>query len=70
MLDQATDFSTKPLGWPAAGFPGKQGPFYCSVGAGSCYGRSIMDAHYKACLFAGVKISGSNAENMPGQWEF
>lgn len=29
-----------------------------------------MDAHYKACLYAGVKISGSNAEVMPGQWEF
>ena len=29
-----------------------------------------MDAHYKACLYAGVKISGTNAEVMPGQWEF
>jgi glutamine synthetase len=29
-----------------------------------------MDAHYKACLYSGVKISGSNAEVMPGQWEF
>lgn len=29
-----------------------------------------MDAHYKACLYAGIKISGSNSEVMPGQWEF
>lgn len=29
-----------------------------------------MDAHYKACLFAGVNISGTNGEVMPGQWEF
>lgn len=29
-----------------------------------------MDAHYKTCLYAGIKISGSNAEVMPGQWEF
>lgn len=29
-----------------------------------------MDAHYKACLFAGVQISGTNAEVMPGQWEY
>jgi len=29
-----------------------------------------MDAHYKACLNAGVKIFGTNAEVMPGQWEF
>merc|ERR1712203_1352630 len=25
---------------------------------------------YKACLYAGVKIAGINAEVMPGQWEF
>lgn len=29
-----------------------------------------MDAHYKACLYAGIKISGTNAEVMPGQWEY
>ena len=29
-----------------------------------------MDAHYKACLYAGIKISGTNCEVMPGQWEF
>lgn len=29
-----------------------------------------MDAHYKACLYAGVTVSGSNAEVMPGQWEY
>jgi glutamine synthetase len=26
--------------------------------------------HYKACLYAGVNISGTNGEVMPGQWEF
>ena len=26
--------------------------------------------HYKACLYAGVTISGTNGEVMPGQWEF
>lgn len=29
-----------------------------------------MEAHYKACLYAGVTISGTNAEVMPGQWEY
>jgi glutamine synthetase len=29
-----------------------------------------MDAHYRTCLYAGIKISGTNAEVMPGQWEF
>lgn len=26
-----------------------------------------MDAHYKACLYAGIDISGINGEVMPGQ---
>jgi len=59
-----------PIGWPSGGFPGPQGPYYCSVGATNCFGRAIMEAHYKACLYAGLKISGTNAEVMPGQWEF
>ena len=29
-----------------------------------------MDCHYKACLYAGVKIAGTNAEVMPSQFEF
>lgn len=35
-----------------------------------CFGRAIADAHYKACLYAGVKISGTNVEVMPGQLEY
>ena len=66
LLEQMNKFTIKPLGWPSSGFPGPQGPYYCSVGANHCYGRSIMDAHYKTCLYAGVKISGTNAEVMPG----
>jgi glutamine synthetase len=58
-----------PLGWPTGGFPEPQGPYYCAVGAYS-FGREIMEAHYKACLYAGVKIFGTNAEVMPGQWEY
>merc|ERR1712115_456758 len=34
------------------------------------YGRDIVEAHYRACLYAGVNISGTNAEVMPAQWEF
>ncbi|KVH93606.1 Glutamine synthetase, beta-Grasp [Cynara cardunculus var. scolymus] len=34
------------------------------------FGRDISDAHYKACLYAGINISGTNGEVMPGQWEF
>ena len=63
-------FQTRPYGWPSAGYPGNQGPYYCSVGGNVCFGRTVADAHYKACLYAGIKISGTNAEVMPGQWEF
>ncbi len=70
LLETKNKFTVKPLGWPTHGFPGPQGPYYCSVGANICYGRAIMDAHYKACLFAGIKISGTNYEVMPGQWEY
>jgi len=59
-----------PLGWPAGGFPGPQGPYYCSAGTDCAYGRSIMEAHYEACLYAGIEIAGTNAEVMPGQWEY
>ena len=57
LLEIKNKFTVKPLGWP-------------SVGANICYGRAVMDAHYKACLFAGIKISGTNCEVMPGQWEY
>lgn len=47
-----------------------QGPYYCSVGADKSFGRDISDAHYKACLYAGINISGTNGEVMPGQVYF
>ena len=34
------------------------------------YGREISEAHATACIEAGLGISGTNAEVMPGQWEF
>jgi len=60
----------RPFGWPAGGFPRAQGPFYCSAGTENAYGRRVVEAHYRACLYAGVNISGVNAEVMPGQWEY
>ena len=60
----------RPLGWPAEGEPPAQGPYYCGVGGNMMDGRNIVDAHMKACIYAGIKVSGINAEVAPGQWEY
>jgi glutamine synthetase len=60
----------RPLGWPEGGYPAPQGPFYCGVGADEVFGRQVAEEHLEACLIAGLKIYGINAEVMPGQWEF
>lgn len=70
LFEISKSYAKWPLGWPEGGFPGPQGPYYCAAGATVCFGRVIMDAHYKACLYAGLKISGTNGEVMPGQCEF
>lgn len=59
-----------PLGWPDRGYPAPQGPFYCGVGADEVFGRHFIEEHTRACINAGVMIYGTNAEVMPGQWEF
>jgi glutamine synthetase len=65
-LDERT-----PLGWPEFGMPSRpQGPYYCSVGPENNFGRAITDSMYKACLYAGIAISGVNGEVMPGQQEY
>lgn len=61
---------SKPLGWPDRGYPAPQGPFYCGVGADEAFGRPLVEEHTQACIDAGLMIFGTNAEVMPGQWEF
>mmetsp|Transcript_11897 Transcript_11897/g.13846 ORF Transcript_11897/g.13846 Transcript_11897/m.13846 type:complete len:420 (-) Transcript_11897:2257-3516(-) len=72
----------RPLGWPESkarnpagptatyGYPAPQGPYYCSAGADRAFGREIVEEHMDACTYAGITISGINAEVMPGQWEY
>jgi glutamine synthetase len=67
LWDPETD---KPLGFPKGGYPGPQGPYYCSVGAKNAFGRDIVEEHLDACLEAGLNVEGINAEVAAGQWEF
>lgn len=60
----------KPLGFPQDGYPGPQGPYYCSVGSENCVGRELVEEHLDQCLEAGLQVTGINAEVMKGQWEF
>ena len=59
-----------PPGFPHAGYPRPQGPYYCSVGANNAYGREIIEEHLDLCLEAGLNVEGINAEVAAGQWEF
>lgn len=58
------------LGWKDAYPYSKQGPYYCGIGNCRISGRQIAEEHMDACIEAGLKISGINAEVMLGQWEF
>ena len=59
-----------PAGFPRGGFPGPQGPYYCSVGASNAHGREVVEEHLDLCLEAGINVEGINAEVAAGQWEF
>ncbi|MCP5041328.1 MAG: glutamine synthetase [bacterium] len=67
LWDPETD---RPPGFPRAGFPRPQGPYYCSVGGSNAYGRKIIEEHLDICLEAGINLEGINAEVAAGQWEF
>lgn len=67
IIDKQTN---KPLGMSKNLSTMKQGQYYCSVGAENAFGRQIIEELYNACLYAGLNISGINAEVAPAQWEY
>lgn len=67
LIDNST---CKPLGFPESGEPEPQGPYYCGIGNRNAFGREVVEASWRAQLYAGLKVGGINAEVAPGQWEF
>ncbi|MBI4090783.1 MAG: glutamine synthetase beta-grasp domain-containing protein [Candidatus Komeilibacteria bacterium] len=59
-----------PYQWPANGFPSGQGRYYCGSGSDEANGRNIVTIHTLVCMAAGIRISGTNGEVMPSQWEY
>ena len=61
------DSTNQPLGYSE---DKKQGQFYCSAGSANAFGRELVEDHLRACIDAGINISGVNAEVAAGQWEY
>ena len=58
-----------PLGFRNGQEPSPQGPYYCAVGTGNIHGRDAYEDFLRVCIDAGVSITGTNWEVMPGQAE-
>ena len=58
-----------PLGFRNGQEPEPQGPYYCAVGTGNIHGRDAYEDFLRVCIDAGVSITGTNWEVMPGQAE-
>jgi hypothetical protein len=44
-----------PRGDQVGAYSSTQGPYYWGVSAGKVYGRDVVEAHYRACLYAGIR---------------
>ena len=50
--------------------PEPQADYYCGVGGTNVYGREFVEEIMEKALYAGVHLTGMNAEVAPAQWEF
>ena len=46
-----------------------QGDYYCGNGSNNAIGRDCVEAAFKRCIIAGIRVTGMNAEVAPAQWE-
>lgn len=70
MAPNSTFDSNKPLFFDRYQHIEKQGQYYCGVGNQHIIYRQLAERHYLHCLYAGLSISGINAEVAPNQWEY
>ena len=59
-----------PPGFPVNGYPGPQGPYYCSVGAANAFGRDCVEEHFDLCLAAGINVEELTPRWLPGSGNF
>ena len=50
--------------------PEDAGKSYCGIGSGNITQKWVSDSHVQACMRAGIRIAGTNAEVMKSQWEY
>lgn len=48
----------------------QQGQFYCSAGGRNAFMRDLLEEHLQSCLYAGIRITGTNLEVAPSQQEY
>jgi glutamine synthetase len=70
MAPNGTQHSDTPHAFSLETTPKEQGGYYCGVGNQHIKFRELAEKHYTYCLYAGLSISGVNAEVAPSQWEY
>ena len=70
MAPNGTSTSSRPVFFERDLKVEPQGQYYCGVGNQHMLHRQLAEKHYLYCLYAGLQISGINAEVAPNQWEY